>query len=184
MRTSIREYRDDHCPQLAAAISYHLLFSMFPLAIAGVGVLGLVARDADAQAAVAEVVLRVAPLDEDGQRQLRELLTSIGGRAGGIGLLGLVGVLWSATGVMTAVRTAVNVAWDVEQRRPFVRGKAVDLLLVAGTLALLATAFGTTLTRSRETPRRPATVSSRLRSVAMIRSAPRAVARTLLCSGR
>lgn len=51
------------------------------------------------------------------------------GGAGALGLLGLTGVIWSASGVMAAVRTALNVAWDTDAKRPFVRSKAVDLRL-------------------------------------------------------
>jgi membrane protein len=44
----------------------------------------------------------------------------------------VLGLLWSASGVMGAVRTALNVAWDTGASRPFIRGKVVDLLLVGG----------------------------------------------------
>jgi len=39
---SIAEFADDNCTQMAAAISYYVLFSLFPLLIFLVGVLGIV----------------------------------------------------------------------------------------------------------------------------------------------
>jgi membrane protein len=144
-RRSWHEYGDDHCQQLAAAISYHVLFSIFPLAIAGVGALGLVTRGTGTRDSVIDAAVAGVPLSTEGQQELRDLLVSVGDRAGTLGLLGLAGVVWSATGVMASVRTALNVAWDTDERRPFVRGKAVDLLLMLSVVIPLAAAFGATL---------------------------------------
>lgn len=142
---SVREFADDHCQQLAAAISFHVLFSLFPLAIAAVGVVGLVTQDNQARTAVADAVLRVIPFNDQGKRNLDQVLTSLGGTAGALGLLGLLGVLWSASGMMAAIRTALNVAWDTDVKRPFVRGKAVDLALIGGTFLATGAALGVTI---------------------------------------
>ncbi len=147
-RRSVREFRDDHCQQMAAAISFHLLFSIFPLAIAAVGVIGLVTQSAAARDNVVEAVLGVVPLSPKGQQQLHDLLTSVSGGSGALGLIGIAGVLWSASGVMAAIRTALNVAWDTDQRRPFVRGKAIDLLLVFGAVVAVGAALGITVLTS------------------------------------
>jgi membrane protein len=145
LRRSVREFREDNCPQLAAAVSYHLLFSIFPLAITAVGALGLVTGSPRTRDSVISHLLTVLPLSADGQDELRTLVNSISGTGGAVGLIGLVGVIWSASGVMAAVRTAVNIAWDVEHRRPFVRGKLVDLALLLGTFVLLAATLGLVL---------------------------------------
>lgn len=147
-RRSVAEFREDNCPQLAAAVSYHLLFSIFPLAIAAIGVLGLVTSSPDTRDAVIAHLLQVLPLSDDGQQQLRSMVNSISGNTGALGLIGLVGVVWSASGVMAAVRTAVNIAWDVERRRRFVRGKLLDLLLLAGSFLVLAATLGLVIVTS------------------------------------
>jgi membrane protein len=145
LRRAFSEFRADHAAQMAAAISFHLLFSVFPLAIAAVSVLGLVTQDPHARDAVATAVLQVVPLSRSGRAQLHDLLLSVGGGAGAVGLLGLAGVVWSASGVMAAVRTALNVAWDTSAKRPFLRGKAVDLLLVAGVFVITGATLGLTV---------------------------------------
>jgi membrane protein len=147
-RRSVREFADDNCPQMAAAVSYHLLFSIFPLALVAVGALGLATGSPHTRDSVISELLKVLPLSGDGRQQLRHEINSISGTGGGVGLVGLVGVIWSASGVMTAVRKAVNIAWDIEHRRPFVRGKAIDLLLLAGTFILLAATLGLVLLAS------------------------------------
>jgi membrane protein len=60
----------------------------------------------------------------------------------------MLGVIWSASGVMAAVRTALNVAWDASKKRPFLRGKAVDLALVAGVFLVTGATLGLTIAAS------------------------------------
>jgi membrane protein len=148
MRRSSREFLDDHCQQMAAAISYHLLFSLFPLAIAVVGVIGLISQNAHAGDAVSTVVLKVVPLSAHGKHELRTALASARGGAGALGLVGIIGVIWSATGVMAAIRTALNVAWDTEHHRPFIRGKIVDLMQMGCIFLVVAAALGITVLAS------------------------------------
>lgn len=145
LRRAFEEFRADHCPQMAAAMSYHVLFSVFPLTIMAVGIIGLITQDPHARDAVVTAVLKALPLSSHGRQQLRGLLSSVSGGAGALGLLGLIGVLWSASGVMAAVRTALNVAWDTDARRPFLRGKAVDLALVAGVFLITGAVVGLTV---------------------------------------
>ncbi len=142
LRRSVQEFRNDHCPQLAAAISYHVLFSVFPLAIALLGIVGLVTADSNARHEVLDAVLRVVPLGHQSQQNLGNLLGSANGGLGALGLLGFVGVIWSASGVMAAVRVALNVAWDTSKKRPFLLGKAVNLALVAGIFLVIGATLG------------------------------------------
>ena len=136
---AIRGFFDDGSPQSAAAISYYALFSLFPLAILLVVGFGLVVDDDAARARVIDFVLENVPLREDrGRAELEELLTSVTDDVGGFGVLGVVGLVVAASGVMGAVRKALNVAWDVGDARPLLQAKAIDVLLVAG-LGLLIT---------------------------------------------
>ncbi len=145
LRRAVREHLDDHCQQLAAAISYHLLFSLFPLAIAAAGILGLVTSDPARRDTVINAMLDHVPLNDSGRTQLHDLLTSVNGRAGALGLVGLIGVLYSASGVMAALRTGLNQAWDAKGSRPFLRGKLLDLALVAASFPALALVVVVTL---------------------------------------
>lgn len=155
LRRAFSEFRADHCQQFAAAISYHVLFSVFPITVLGVAVLGLVADGPQVRSTIVESVVAVVPLTDTGQQQLGDLLASLHDSAGALGVLGVVGVLWAATGVMASVRTALNVAWDTEKPRPFIQGKLVDLLLVAATVVLLLTAFAGTLLVNLPSANRP-----------------------------
>src|SRR5262249_53169498 len=56
--------------------------------------------------------------------------------------------VWSATGMMAAIRAGLEVATHAERGRPVVRGKLIDLLLVVGAaLLVLSTVALTALDR-------------------------------------
>jgi membrane protein len=133
----VREFLDDDCPNLAASIAYRVLFSIFPLAIVLAGIFGIVVDATGLRADVVEAIVDAVPLSPDGHDELERLLDRATGGLGALGFLGVIGLLWAASGMMTAIRTALVRAWDIEDRRPFVRGKLVDVLLVlAGGLVV------------------------------------------------
>ena len=146
---SVAEYVDGRGPQLAASVAYHVLFSIFPLGIVLTGVFGLVVHVTGVQADVVDVVVRNVPLSASGERRLRRLLEGVTGGHSALGLFGVAGLVWAASGMMTAVRVALNAAWDVEEARPFLRGKLIDVGLVfLVALGALATIVATVAVRA------------------------------------
>jgi membrane protein len=133
----VREFAEDGCPQLAAAIAYHALFSLLPLVLVLAGVFSLVVNVTGTRADIVDLIVRRLPLSAGGSEQLRALLEGATGSLSTLGLLGLLGVIYGSSGMMASIRAALNRAWDVRDARPFLRGKLVDLGLVAG-VALLA----------------------------------------------
>jgi membrane protein len=142
---SLSEFADDGCSQLAASIAYHVLFSIFPLAIVLAALSGLVLNATGSQATVVDTIVRNVPLSESGDDQLRTLLLGATGNLSAVGLVGIVGLLYSASGMMAALRAALNGAWDVEQRRPYLRGKLVDVGLVFLVALVAIASLGLTI---------------------------------------
>ena len=143
---SLREFFADRCPLIAAAISYYALFSIFPIAILVVIVFGLVADDAQAREEVVDFIMRNLPLKEgEGRRELSDLLERATAAGAGLGAVALFGVGFAASGLMGAIRGAVNTAWGVEHRRPPLQGKLLDILLVLGVGAVIVLSLGLTL---------------------------------------
>jgi membrane protein len=136
-RRAVAEFGEDGCGQLAAAISYHALFSVFPLAVVLAGVFGVVVRLTGTQADVIDTIVGQVPLSTSGHDELRRLLDGATGDLSTLGLLGVVGLVYGAGGMMAALRSALARAWDAARPRPFLRGKLVDIGLV-GAVALLA----------------------------------------------
>lgn len=116
---------------MAAAISYYVLFSLFPLLIFSVGVLGLVLRDSSLQKDLVNVVLDYIPLDQtQGRNDVTSAIQEVANvGSGALGVLGLLGMAWSGSNMFGVIRRSLNVAYDLEFRRPLVRQKLLDLIM-------------------------------------------------------
>jgi membrane protein len=142
-RAAVSAYTGHFGPQMAAAISYYVLFSLFPLTIFLVGIFGILVRDDARRERLVEWLLDRLPLSDAAGPSLDGAVSGLATPASLAGLAALVGVLWSASAMMGAMRAALAAVWAPELRRNFVRGKALDLLLVmlAGLLVLVAFAL-------------------------------------------
>jgi membrane protein len=133
LRRSVRAFLDDRALDMAAAISFRVLFSLAPLVIFLVAAVGAVISWVGVRADI----VAAAPLSEDGREDLRKLLDGASRSAAGPGLVGLVALVWTASGMMAAIRSALNVIWKSDQSRHLAMKKVVDVLLVLATAALV-----------------------------------------------
>jgi membrane protein len=145
-RRSVEEFFADNCTQMAAAISYYVLFSLFPLLIFVVGVLGLFLQNSQLQKDIINAVLDFVPLSEDkGRDQVTEAVKGVAGvGSGALGLFGLIGMAWSGSNMFGIIRRSINTAYDLEYQRPLVQQKLLDLVMVAGMGAFFLVSVGAT----------------------------------------
>ena len=146
VRETVREFGADQCPQLAAGISYYVLFSIFPLALLFLAISGLVLANEGLREDLINNLFDALPLSEGEGRE--DLEGAIGGLTTGIsvaGLFSVVGLMWSASGMMGALRRALNQAWDTDYRRPFLHGKLLDFVMVMSLGVLVSLSVGTTI---------------------------------------
>jgi membrane protein len=143
-----KKFYKDACPQLAAAITYYAVFSIFPFTIFAASVAGLL-MDEEAQANLVDEILKWVPLDEvEARSDIETAIDSLTGSTARVaGLIGLLTLLWSASSMFNSVRRALNIIFqDPEYRRPWVPQKLIDLGLVLGLgLFFIASLFGSTL---------------------------------------
>ena len=142
-KRSVSEFLDDHCAQLAASMSYYVFFSLFPLAILAVSVVGVLLTDDALRERVIDELFNLLPSGA-GREDLESLIGPIASGRSAVGVISVVGLIWAATGMMSALRFSLDTAWDMEFRRPFVRGKLVDLGLVLGVGGLLTISVAAT----------------------------------------
>src|SRR6202158_2445766 len=109
--TGKRDYADN-CPQLAAAITYYVIFSLFPLLIFVVGIASLF-LNTNLQNDIVNEVLKDIPLSQgEGRNTVQNAVKAISGpNATVIGLIGLLGMLWAGSSMFTAVRRALNIVY-------------------------------------------------------------------------
>ena len=132
------EFVGDGCPQLAAAIAYHALLSIFPLVIVLVWISTWFVDDGSARDEIVSLITEQIALSPDGERELESQLARATQAAGAAGVIGVALLAWSASAMMTSIRHGINVAWSSTERRFFLVGKLLDLGLVALLGALAA----------------------------------------------
>jgi len=137
VRRTVREFGDDHCTDLAAALTYYAVLSLFPAAIAVISLLGVVGQG---QESVDNVMKVLRPLVSSGTLDtVRPALEHVAGSPGaGIGLvIGVVGALWSASGYVGAFGRAMNVVYEIDEGRPFWKLRPLTLLVTVVVLVLV-----------------------------------------------
>ena len=137
----LRTYADverNHTLQMAAALSYYFVMSLFPALIflsaivAFLPITGLFDQTLDLMA-------RFVP--PEGMEIVRKVLSdAVTPSRGAFLSLGFLGTLWTASGGFAAAIEALNIAYDAEETRPFwkTRFLAMFLALIIGLLLLIA----------------------------------------------
>ena len=130
-------YFADRCPQHAAGIAYRVLFSSVPLAIVLVSVFGLLLGNQEIKNAVVTTIVNALPSTAASRSDIADAISAVSAPPGLLGLVTLGVFVWSASGMMAAIRAGLEVATHAQRGRPIVRGKLVDLLLVVGAALLV-----------------------------------------------
>jgi YihY family inner membrane protein len=137
----VKKFGEDRAGQLAALIAYYGFFSLFPLLLVFVTVLGFVLQgNRSAQESVLHSTLSQFPII--GQ-QLQQNVHSLTGSAAGL-TIGVVGSLLAGLGITGAAQNAFNEVWKVPHKdRPnFLtwRLRGLGLLVTLGALTIVSTA--------------------------------------------
>lgn len=138
VRTGLAFDQDDGAV-VSRSVAYYALFSLFPLLLVLMSVASSVLAVEEAQQAVIDLIQRMLPSVADlAQQNIEQALAA----RGTVNVLATVGLLWSATGVFTAMYRAVNKAWGNPKSRLFLKEKLFGLAVVLFVgLILLATTF-------------------------------------------
>jgi membrane protein len=137
------EFVEDRAHRDAAQIAFFALLSFIPLALLLVAAFGLVVDQDEVREQVINTVFNHVPLAREGDRaQIEGAVGDALERAGTLGPASILLLLVAATGIMGALRHAINEAWDIHTRPPLLWRKLLDLaLVVAGTVVLAAAAL-------------------------------------------
>jgi membrane protein len=140
-----RRYTDNAVGDRAAQLSYYFLFALFPALF----FLVTLAAYLPVKGSLDEALARLNDVvPAQAMKIIREQLTQLATRQRphflwiGVGL-----ALWSASRGVDAVRTALNLSYDVKESRPFWKTQGLAILLTVGTggvmmLALAGMAVG------------------------------------------
>ncbi|HEX6106585.1 MAG TPA: YihY/virulence factor BrkB family protein [Gemmatimonadales bacterium] len=161
LKQSVREFVDDDAPTMAAALSYYTVFSLPPLLVLLLMLLGAVFDPQDIQGTVESQITQL--MGPEGGDQVRTIIANADRPGSGniiATVLSLVALILGATGVFGQLQAALNRAWEVApdpdqggfksflMKRVFSLGMVLALafvLLVSLVLSATLSAFGDSL---------------------------------------
>ena len=133
------DFLNKNCPYLASAIAFWTLFSIFPLFLAVISVLGFVLGPQAEEEKLAKEMATVLPVSSD---YISQTIQGVVSARAVTGLVSILGLLWAATAAFGAIRKGINAAWGIKKTRPFLQERLIDFALVIGAgLMLLAVLF-------------------------------------------
>lgn len=135
---TFREFVKDECTDLAAALTYYAVLSLFPAIIALLSLLSVVGQGESTVAALLQILEQLGA--GAATQALEPVLTELSQapRAGLALILGLATALWSASNYVNAFGRAMNRVYEIREGRPIWKLRPVMLLLTLVAVVLVA----------------------------------------------
>ncbi len=146
-----REMSEDDLTHMAAGVAYYALFSIFPLIIGMITVFSYFLHAEQIQANIANAIGGFLPGSE---QFVQDNIEGILNLRSALGLVSLLGLLWSGSAMMGALDRAINRAWDIHKDRPIYVGKPRHFLMVfsAGLLFAISMSSAAVVRTAQEMP--------------------------------
>ncbi len=142
-RRGWKESSIDQVPLLAAGVAFFGFLALFPALIAFTLIWGLVADPAQMSSQASGLLASLPPDARSLLEGQLQQLASAPAQSLGWGLVfALLVALWSASGGVGNLVTAINVAYDEEKKRGFVKDKLIALGLTVGAIVFMVLIVG------------------------------------------
>ena len=126
---AVNEFLQKNCPYISGAIAFYTLFSMFPLFLAIISVLGFLLGPEAEQEQLATELANVLPVSST---YISQTVQGIVSSRTITGIASVLGLLWASTAAFGAIRKGINAAWGINRTRPFLKERLIDFTLVVG----------------------------------------------------
>jgi membrane protein len=132
-----KEAKADQVPLLAAGVAFYAFLAIFPALIAIVSIYGLFA---DPSTIANQLNSITAALPEEAAQLITDQVTALSSRRQTLGIsliLAVLIALWSASAGISNLLTAINVAYDEEEKRGFVKKRLMSLGLTLAAIVFM-----------------------------------------------
>ena len=136
-RTTVR-IGEERAAEAAASMAYYGFFSLFPLLLVAVVVVSTVLENMLSQAQVLDMLLQAFPFSGD---LIEDNIAQVLRARGSVGIIGLVGLAWSAMGAFAVLTRNINRAWPNTKVRNFIKMRLVSLAMLTAMIAGLIALF-------------------------------------------
>lgn len=116
----------DGASEVLGSIAYYSIFSLFPLLLGVISLLGFFLPSATVQEQIFGFIETNLPAAED---LIRLNITAIIQARGTLGIVSLFALFWSASAMFYAINRGINRAWGLNIRHPFHIRKARELAM-------------------------------------------------------
>jgi membrane protein len=131
IKRTVKEVLDDDCMSIAAQLAYYFALALFPALLFIVALASYLPYNV-----INDVVGALAPIAPPEVLTIirKQLESIVAGEQTSLLTIGVLGALWSSSGAMTSIVSALNRAYDIPETRPWWK---VRLVAIGLTLALV-----------------------------------------------
>lgn len=134
IKNAIKTFTEKQAAQASAGLAYYALFSIFPLLLVFVAGGSYFLDRHQVFQAVTQFIQQALPISKQAiNENLRDILEA----RGTAGIISLVTLLWSASGMFTSLAYNINLAWPRASRRNFLQNRLVGLWMIVGLIGLI-----------------------------------------------
>ena len=135
LQTAIKTFTDKQAAQASAGLAYYTVFSIFPLMLVFIAVGSYFLDSQQVFNTVTQFIQQALPIS---RQVINENLEEILEQRGTAGIVSLLILLWSGSGMFTNLAYNINLAWPRAARRNFLQSRLVGLWMIVGLIGLIA----------------------------------------------
>jgi len=138
IKRTVLEVIDDDCASIAAQLAYYFALALFPALLFIVALASYLPYNV-----VNDAVAALDPIAPPEVLTIirKQLESIVAGNATSLLTIGILGALWSSSGAMTSIVSALNRAYDIPETRPWWKVRLIAIALTIGLVVFVLLAF-------------------------------------------
>lgn len=133
LRDAVRTFTITRANQAAAGLAYYVIFSLFPLLLVLISAGSFFLNSAQVYSKVSQLLQQSIP---DSSTWINQNLQHILQQRGAVGVIGLITLIWAASGGFISLAYNINLAWLEAPQRNFFQGRLIAFEMIASLSGL------------------------------------------------
>lgn len=133
IKDALETFNITHANQASAGLAYYLIFSLFPLLLVLISAGSFILNSEQVYLKISQLVQQNIP---DSYEWIDENLRTVLEQRGTVGIIGIVTLLWAASGGFMSLAYNINLAWLEAPQRNFFQRRLIGLQMIAGLSGL------------------------------------------------
>ena len=131
---AIKTFTERQAAQASAGLAYYSIFSIFPLLLVFIATGSYFLDSNQVFNVVTQFIQQALPIS---RQLINENLQQILKARGAVGIISILTLLWSASGMFTNLAYNINLAWSRATRRNFLQNRLVGFWMIVGLIGLI-----------------------------------------------